>query len=111
MSTTDRRVGPQSAAAAARVCRHCRHCRDRHVTRPRGLCGRCHGDPAVRVRYAPAVQYGHAANAPGEDRTPVTPPPAPTEHRPGSPAKVGVLEARAAAGYTLWHPLDAPADG
>jgi hypothetical protein len=33
-------------------------------------------------------------------------PPAPTAARPGSHEKVAVLEARAAAGYALWHPAD-----
>jgi hypothetical protein len=33
-------------------------------------------------------------------------PPTPTAAPPGSQEKVAVLEARAAAGYTLWHPAD-----
>ena len=39
-------------------------------------------------------------------------PPSPTVHAPGTPEKVAVLAARYAAGYALWHDLDAgPADG
>ena len=34
-------------------------------------------------------------------------PQSPTQHLPGSPGKLAVLEARAAAGESLWHPADA----
>jgi hypothetical protein len=33
-------------------------------------------------------------------------PPTPTPAAPGSPEKIAVLEARAAAGLNLWHPAD-----
>ena len=88
----------------------CRHCRAGSLTRPRRLCWSCYYRPDVRALYPPAVQYGSAADAPGEVRAGVTPPPVPTPHRPGSEGKVAALEARAAAGLGLWHPLDAPLD-
>lgn len=33
-------------------------------------------------------------------------PPNPTGHPPGSPGKIKVMQERAAAGYSLWHPDD-----
>ena len=33
-------------------------------------------------------------------------PPAPTEHLPGSEAKIEVMRQRVLAGYSPWHPLD-----
>lgn len=92
---------------AARAVRVCRHCRTRIKSRPRGLCHVCFSDEAVRVLYPPK---------PGvylRGRVGLQPPhawPDPTAAKPGSPDKVAVLEARAAAGQSLWHPADAALD-
>lgn len=82
----------------------CRHCGYHHAPRPRGLCWRCFYAPGVRERYATVGKSGRR----GIESTQSTSP-SPTAALPGTPAKVAVLESRAAAGESLWHPADAPA--
>ncbi len=69
-----------------------------------GLCRRCSRDPAVRARFPASV---HARRGAGLGCRGYRLPDAPTAARPGSPAKVAVLEERAAQGVALWHPDDA----
>lgn len=79
----------------------CRDCKRRPVTRNLGLCGRCYQDPAVRAIYT--------TQTPPEvpDRYGFQPlPELPTDARPGSEAKISILEARALTGSQLWHPRD-----
>lgn len=74
----------------------------------RNLCYRCYADPRIRLRHPPTgpthVEAGHLSNLPQGYRGP---PPDPTDAPPGTPEKVAVMEARAAMGWDLWHPLDA----
>jgi len=77
----------------------CRHCHRRAVHRPRGLCFRCYGTPAVHAAYFPA-------RAPRVTDVVDPKTPAPTNHAPGTPEKMAVLAARAAAGEHLFHPRD-----
>jgi hypothetical protein len=116
MATEEMQGAGQTAASlmpgcdrvtSAPVCRHCAS--DRRVYR-RGLCRRCHGDPAVRQLY-PAVGtraddgFGIGPGPKGgrqlaEDPTPAV---------PGTEEKVRVLCERARLGQVLFHPLDYPA--
>jgi hypothetical protein len=86
---------------------HCRHCkrpvREAKAVR-RGLCWGCRQSPDIRALHPPPwtifagrpVTGFSSQAALGE----------PTEAMPGTPEKVAVLEARAAAGLSLWHPED-----
>ncbi len=86
----------------------CPHCRLRVVTRPaRGLCYRCVKDAAVLAAY-PLAGSKYARRGVG-NLTGHRPLPAPTAAPPGTPAKVAVLEQRAAGGLALFHPADAVA--
>jgi hypothetical protein len=80
----------------------CRHCQRPKVNRPRGLCWPCYYLPGVRELYPSTSKFGRRGVAEGKALLP----PLPTDATPGSPAKIAVLEARAAAGVALWHPLD-----
>ena len=83
----------------------CRHCRKTRANRPRGLCWSCYYAPGVKDRYPSTSKYAKRGVG---NITGVQPLPAkPTEAVPGSAEKVAVLEARAAAGESLWHPQDA----
>jgi hypothetical protein len=81
----------------------CKHCRERMGYRARGLCWSCYHTPAVLELYPPQPKGGLplAGNARGR------PAAAPTAALPGTPEKLAVLAARAAAGEHLWHPRDA----
>lgn len=84
----------------------CRHCGMEKVTRPRGLGWKCYYTPGVRDLY-PVSQKPCMRRA-SPDRFGSRPlPRRPTQAPPGSPAKVAVLEQRAARGECLWHPDDA----
>lgn len=82
----------------------CRHCGAEAVTRPRGLGWRCYYTPGVRQLYPSDSPYAFRGfgNLMGEPRLPAEPTGAP----PGSLAKMRVMRRRAAAGESLFHPLD-----
>ncbi len=82
----------------------CRHCKRGKVNRPRGLCLRCYYTPGVKDLYPSTSKYARRGvmNVAG-----VPPEPEPTAAWPGTPEKLSVLEARAAAGQSLFHSLDA----
>ena len=75
------------------------------MTRPRGLCWPCYYTPGVRELYPSTSKY--AKRGVGNGNPTDLPLPEPTTAGPGSPEKMAVLEARAAAGQRLWHPDDA----
>ena len=85
----------------------CRHCQKAKANRPRGLCWSCYYAPGVRAKYPSTSKYGH--RGPGLDVSGMVLPD-PTDALPGTPAKVRVLEERAAHGQCLWHPLDTQLD-
>ena len=76
----------------------CRHCTTRPAHKPRGLCGPCYYDPAVRESYGMYAKRGVG----NRNREPASPD-EPTAALPGSPEKVVILEERANAGRALWH--------
>jgi hypothetical protein len=73
------------------------------VNRPRGLCWLCFYAPGVKDRYPSSSRYGRrgVGNIAGGHALPE-----PTACLPGTPEKVAVLAARAAAGLALFHPAD-----
>lgn len=82
----------------------CVHCHKGARSRPRNLCWPCYYNPAVRCLYGPRSTDGRrgVGNGYGGYRLPD----APTDARPGTEAKVAVLERRAEVGVALWHPGD-----
>ncbi len=82
----------------------CRHCGRYVVSRPRGLCHRCYYAPGVKECYPPTAPNARRGVPDGHGTRPL--PAKPTRAFPGSAAKLRVLEERAAAGVTLWHPDD-----
>jgi hypothetical protein len=84
--------------------RLCRHCGTRAVNRPRCLCWSCYYTPGVRQLYPPTSKFARQGVGLGNRNAPL--PPEPTAALPGTPEKVAVLEARAAARVALWHPGD-----
>lgn len=70
------------------------------------LCRRCYETPAVRELYPVPDKY--AAREPVVAYT--GEPTEPTDAAPGTADKVAVMEARAACGQSLFHPLDGPVD-
>jgi hypothetical protein len=81
----------------------CRHCGQEPATRSRGLGWKCYFTPGVREMYPSTSAYanrGHGRDTAG--RLPTKP----TSARPGTPEKMAVMRARAAAGEVLFHPLD-----
>ena len=86
----------------ARPCRHC-HTTAMYSGR-RGLCNRCYRDTDTRRLYPEldTVTPGVSISNPCRGIAPK-----PTYEPPGSEGKLRVLEARAAAGYDLFHPNDA----
>lgn len=85
----------------------CRHCQGGPANRPRGLCWVCYYQPGVRDRYPSTSKFARRGlgNFNGQSALP-----SPTRALPGSPEKVAILEQRALARLSLWHPLDAPMD-
>lgn len=82
----------------------CRNCGQEPICRPRGLGWKCFRTPGVRLLYPVTSPYGRR----GSGRTGSTALPAePTKHKPGSPEKQQVLNERAEAGVSLFHPQDA----
>lgn len=88
----------------------CGHCRRVRWIKSRGLCFACHSTPGVRDRYEPRAVVGALSALYGTTNPPLRTP-VPTMHGPGTPGKVAVLEARAAAGERLWHDADAKERG
>jgi hypothetical protein len=85
--------------------RLCRHCRWKPATRSRQLCRRCWHDPAVLALYPPDDgKFSHRGVGIGNGKAPL---PEPTDARPGTEAKVRVLEERARRREQLFHPQDA----
>lgn len=96
-----------AASGAVAVTAPCRHCSVLPCNRPRGLCWGCYYSPGVADLYPPTSKYARrgvtnfsGAAALGE----------PTRALPGTPEKVAVMEGRAAAGLSIFHPLDAKHD-
>lgn len=88
----------------------CRHCKKLRPVHRRKLCHGCYEQPAIRKLYPRSSRSPHAHLGGFPDRPAGVPrplPPRPTGAEPGSPEKVAVLIARAAAGQALWHPGDA----
>jgi hypothetical protein len=83
----------------------CRHCHMAAGDRSKGLCSQCYYDEAIRVQYPSESPYGHRGT--GYKVKKGSMPRTATRELPGTPAKIAVLEERAQAGQTLWHPLDA----
>ncbi len=81
----------------------CRHCGRRRANRARGLCWTCSTNPEIREQYPSRTAN---PNGLGSGRWYAPLPPSPTRARPGTAAKLRVLEARAAAGLSLFHPED-----
>lgn len=83
----------------------CRHCRREPANRPRGLGWKRYYTPGVKDLYPSTSKFARrgAGNITGVQPLPAKP----TDAVPGSAEKVAVLEARAAAGESLWHPKDA----
>ena len=85
----------------------CQHCLNRQATRPRGLCGPCHGNWQIRILYDKSERGPDAQPGPGQGNKYPALPEHPTWAAPGTSEKIAVLEARVAAGEGLWHPDDA----
>ena len=86
---------PPSVGASAPPRKACRHCGRPRVYRPRG----------VRERYPSTSPFALGGVGGANRAAPL--PPEPTSAPRGTPEKLAVLEARAAAGLQLFHPLDA----
>lgn len=94
----------QRFVTAEGVRKICAHCKQMIVNRPRGLCWGCYYKPGVKDMYPSTSKYAHRGhgNYGGGKRGPRKPTKAP----PGSAEKILVLERRARAALTLWHPND-----
>lgn len=84
----------------------CRHCQQKKANRPRGLCCRCYYTPGLKEHYPSTSRYArrHSALEDFEGRAPL--PRRSTDTTPGTEEKIRVLEERAAAGLSLFHPRD-----
>jgi hypothetical protein len=84
----------------------CRHCQEPCKAHRRGLCRHCYQQKDIRRRYPPIGRAGEAgakaAAANGARALPETA----TASRPGSEARIEVLQSRALQGVTLRHPGD-----
>ncbi len=83
----------------------CRHCRQGHVNRPRGLCWSCYYTPGVSDLYPSTSK--HAVKGYGSGLMAAPLPPFPTTAAPGTADKLAVMEDRAKAGQSIYHPADA----
>ncbi len=83
----------------------CRHCEMVRCLRPRGLCWTCYYMPGVRELHPSTSKFAQQGVGIGfgKDQLPANP----TDARPGTEEKIKVLEARAEAKTSLWHPNDA----
>jgi hypothetical protein len=82
----------------------CWNCKRKFCNRPKGLCWRCYYRTDAQSRYVPTSKY--ALRGIGNGMKGGLKACEPTSVRPG-PEKVAVMAARAEAGESLWHPLDA----
>ena len=91
-----------------RICRHC----ELRTMQPgkRGLCMGCYLNLDVRALYPagsmnPATaKYARRGNGVGNGGLML--PPSPTQHSPGTPEKVEVMEGRVRDGFAPFHPDD-----
>lgn len=86
----------------------CLHCQQPRSLAARGLCWVCHKDPDVRDLY-PCRAPGRQPEGPtvGDSRQSADPTPA----LPGTAEKMAVMEERARAGESLFHPEDGRVPG
>ncbi len=78
----------------------------------RGLCNGCHKDKGVRVLYPSRSRARQNRDGLGLGNAEPPPCTEPTAAIQGTAEKIAVLAARAAAGVSLWHPLDGkPTEG
>lgn len=82
---------------------NCRHCWNRPGNRSRGLCYRCHSDPSISVLYPTQSKFGRRSMV--RNAAPKLPA-EPTSAKLGSAARIEIMAARAAAGESVFHPLD-----
>jgi hypothetical protein len=75
--------------------------------RPRGLCYFCYFDPKIRKRYPRLDSIFARRGSSVEGGKGIVPARAPTTALPGSEEKIRVMQERAAAGQTIFHPGDA----
>jgi hypothetical protein len=87
----------------------CLHCRVRPQCKPRGLCSVCNDDRQVRDCYAFLTSDKYRTRGTAHSKPQRIP--EPTATYPGTPERLAVLEARAAAGECLFHPEDAVREG
>lgn len=83
----------------------CRHCGKEPATRPRGLGWTCYYTDGVKEQYPPTSPHANAGvgNISGGHALAAEP----TQHPPGSPGKIAVMQERVAAQVSLFHPGDA----
>jgi hypothetical protein len=82
----------------------CQHCNKGKICRPRGLCFPCYYTPAIRERFPSTSKYAYRGVG---NHFRLGSLPTPTDAVPGSPEKIEIMAARAAAGEQLHHPRDA----
>lgn len=101
-----RRVRPAPPSARGGPDRpQCRHCHDRPaMPQKRGLCWRCHREPATRALYPSTSKFTNHGTGNGCIAAPL--PEWPTRTRPGSEDRIRVYAERAEAGEALFHPDD-----
>lgn len=84
--------------------RECRHCKHLRLWTCRGLCWTCIHTPEISQAYPSESKFSQDSGV-GKFYG-LGKPTTPTNALPGTPEKVAVLEARAAAGEQMWHPED-----
>lgn len=83
----------------------CRHCHSRRALHTRRMCWTCYYAQGVRELYPSTSKFTKRGVGLSGGLVPA---PSPTAALPGTPDKIEVLAARAAAGVALFHPGDAP---
>ena len=89
----------------------CRHCQNAPDWRPRGLCWVCYYTRSISRRYD-YLKFGTRTDNPLDvikHRRPD--PPERTSARPGTEAKIIVMQERISAGYSCFHHEDATLEG
>lgn len=110
MSTASRghiSVGSSDGSSGGTSRPMCRHCKREPVTRPRGLGWKCFYAPGVRGLYPSTSIYARRGTANFFHEAPL--PSFATQARPGTPAKMAVMQVRAALGQAIHHPDDSAA--
>lgn len=88
-----------------RVPRPCAHCKRVLSIAARGLCSKCHREPAIRDKHEPQTDgTGRRGLCDAYGTKLAT---FPTQELPGTPKKMKVMEQRAERGESVFHPLDA----